>query len=187
MNYSQYDDIAVKYDDLFRDERSLVENREVGAMLPPLKGSILDIGCGTGLLTEICNVSPNDYLGIDPSKGMLSQFKAKHPEFTDRLINSPFTGHGFACKRFDNIIALFGSPSYLSAYALIAISKSNARKFLMFYKEDYHPVTYEKCDVEFRHNIYSKKVLEHIFGKNTISEYHNYIIVNDYETERIAL
>ncbi len=187
MNYSQYDDIAVKYDDLFRDERSLVENREVGAMLPPLKGSILDIGCGTGLLTEIYNVSPNDYLGIDPSKGMLSQFKAKHPEFTDRLINSPFTGHGFACKKFDNIIALFGSPSYLSAYALIAISKSNARKFLMFYKEDYHPVTYEKCDVEFRHNIYSKKVLEHIFGKNTISEYHNYIIVNDYETERIAL
>lgn len=187
MNYSQYDDIAVKYDDLFRDERSLVENREVGAMLPPLKGSILDIGCGTGLLTEIYNVSPNDYLGIDPSNGMLSQFKAKHPEFTDRLINSPFTGHGFAGKKFDNIIALFGSPSYLSAYALIAISKSNARKFLMFYKEDYHPVTYEKCDVEFRHNIYSKKVLEHIFGKNTISEYHNYIIVNDYETERIAL
>lgn len=187
MNYSQYDDIAVKYDDLFRDERSLVENREVGAMLPPLKGSILDIGCGTGLLTEIYNVSPNDYLGIDPSKGMLSQFKAKHPEFTDRLINSPFTGHGFTGKKFDNIIALFGSPSYLSAYALIAISKSNARKFLMFYKEDYHPVTYEKCDVEFRHNIYSKKVLEHIFGKNTISEYHNYIIVNDYETERIAL
>lgn len=88
MNYSQYDDIAVKYDDLFRDESSLVENREVGAMLPPLKGSILDIGCGTGLLTEIYNVSPNDYLGIDPSKGMLSQFKAKHPEFTDRLINS---------------------------------------------------------------------------------------------------
>ena len=68
MNYSQYDDIAVKYDDLFRDESSLVENREVGAMLPPLNGSILDIGCGTGLLTEIYNVSPNDYLGIDPSK-----------------------------------------------------------------------------------------------------------------------
>lgn len=30
MNYSQYDKIASKYDTLFRDEMSLVENREVG-------------------------------------------------------------------------------------------------------------------------------------------------------------
>lgn len=63
MNYSQYDDIASKYDTLFRDETSLVENHEVGEMLPPLNGSILDIGCGTGLLAEITNVDPQDYLG----------------------------------------------------------------------------------------------------------------------------
>ncbi|WP_308238682.1 class I SAM-dependent methyltransferase [uncultured Prevotella sp.] len=187
MTYSQYDEIADKYDNIFRDERSLVENREVGDMLPPLSGSILDIGCGTGLLTEIHNVSPNDYLGIDPSIGMLSQFKAKHPEFSDKLINSPFTGRNLDSKKYDNIVALFGSPSYLSGYALIAISKSKAKKFLMFYKEDYHPVTYEKCKVEFRHNIYSKKVLAHLFGENSISEYHNYIIVNDYETERFKV
>ena len=71
MNYSQYDKIASKYDTLFRDETSLVENREVGQMLPPLNGSILDIGCGTGLLTEIAEIDPQEYLGIDPSKGML--------------------------------------------------------------------------------------------------------------------
>ena len=40
MTYSQYDEIADKYDNIFRDERSLVENREVGDMLPPLSGSI---------------------------------------------------------------------------------------------------------------------------------------------------
>ena len=67
MNYSQYDKIASKYDTLFRDEMSLVENREVGQMLPPLSGSILDIGCGTGLLTEIAKIDPQEYLGIDPS------------------------------------------------------------------------------------------------------------------------
>lgn len=178
MNYSQYDDIAVKYDDLFRDESSLVENREVGAMLPPLNGSILDIGCGTGLLTEVYNIDPQNYLGIDPSKGMLSQFRNKHPEFTKRLINEPFTGKNIDCSKFDNIVAMFGSPSYLSGYALLTISKSKARKFLMFYKENYHPVTYERCDVEFLHNIYSKKSLENLFGAENISEYHNYIIVN---------
>jgi SAM-dependent methyltransferase len=178
MNYSQYDDIAVNYDNLFRDESSLVENREVGAMLPPLKGSVLDIGCGTGLLTEVYDISPQDYLGIDPSIGMLTQFRKKHPEFAERLVNEPFTGKNIDCKKFDNIVAMFGSPSYLSGYAVVAISKSNARKFLMFYKEGYHPVTYEKCDVKFSHNVYSKKSLIHLFGENNVSEYHNYIIVN---------
>ncbi len=64
MNYSQYDDIASKYDTLFRDETSLVENREVGEMLPPLSGSILDVGCGTGLLTEIADIDPRFCLGF---------------------------------------------------------------------------------------------------------------------------
>lgn len=178
MNYSQYDVIASKYDTLFRDETSLVENREVGAMLPPLNGSILDIGCGTGLLTEIIKIDPRTYLGVDPSIGMLTQFKKKHSEFAQRLVNEPFTGKNIDCKNFDNIVALFGSPSYLPGYVLLAISKSKARKFLMFYKEDYHPVTYERCEVEFSHFVYSKKSLAHLFGEKNLSEYHNYIIVN---------
>lgn len=177
MNYSQYDDIASKYDTLFRDETSLVENREVGEMLPPLRGSVLDIGCGTGLLTEITEIAPQSYFGIDPSKGMLEQFRNKHPNFGTRLTCEPFDGKNVDCKDFDNIISLFGSPSYLSLPAVTAISKSKAQKFLMFYKEEYHPVTYEKCKVEFKHNFYSKKTLRILFGENKVSEYHNYIIV----------
>lgn len=177
MSYSQYDDIASKYDNLFRDETSLVENREVGEMLPPLIGTTLDIGCGTGLLTEIANFSFENYLGIDPSKGMLDQFKKKHPEFKDRLVCEPFNGKNLDCNNFDNIIALFGSPSYLSHYAVLAISQSKAKKFLMFYKEKYHPVTYEKCDVEFKHFFYSRKSLVGLFGESNVTEYHNYLIV----------
>lgn len=178
MTYSQYDKIASKYDCLFCDEMSLVENREVGEMLPPLNGSILDIGCGTGLLTEIVKINPLNYLGVDPSKGMLEQFIKKHPEYKTRLLCEPFDGRKINCKKYNNIIALFGSPSYLSQYAVLAISKSNAKKFLMFYKEQYHPITYEKCEVEFKHNLYSKKVLCSLFGESNVSEYHNYIIVN---------
>lgn len=178
MNYSQYDDIASKYDTLFRDETSLVENHEVGEMLPPLSGSILDIGCGTGLLTEIAKIDPQDYLGVDPSKGMLEQFKKKHPEFENRLVCEPFDGKNLDCRNFGSIVALFGSPSYLPRLAVLAISKSKARKFLMFYKEQYHPVTYEKCEVEFKHYFYSKKSLSSLFGEENVSEYHNYLIVN---------
>lgn len=178
MSYSQYDDIASKYDTLFRDEMSLVENREVGEMLPPLNGSILDIGCGTGLLTEIAEIDPQNYLGVDPSKGMLAQFKIKHSEFENRLVCEPFDGKNLDCRNFNNIVALFGSPSYLSRYAAFAIARSKARKFLMFYKEEYHPVTYEKCKVEFKHYFYSKKSLCGLFGEENVSEYHNYLIVN---------
>lgn len=177
MNYSQYDDIASKYDSLFRDETSLVEDNEVGEMLPPLTGSTLDIGCGTGLLTEIARIDPDNYLGVDPSKGMLEQFAKKHPEFKERIVCEPFNGKNLDCNNFNNIIALFGSPSYLSHFAVLAISKSKARKFLMFYKEQYHPVTYEKCEVEFKHFFYSKKVLCSLFGEDKITEYHNYLIV----------
>lgn len=178
MNYSQYDKIASKYDTLFRDETSLVENREVGGMLPPLTGSILDIGCGTGLLTEIADVNPGDYLGIDPSQGMLDQFIKKHPLFKRRLVCEAYTGHNLDCKEFDNVVALFGAPSYLSPYAILSIKRCKGHKFLMFYKENYHPVTYEKCDVEFKHVVYTMRELCVMFGEQNVSEYHNYLIVN---------
>lgn len=105
-------------------------------MLPPLSGSILDIGCGTGLLTEIAKIDPQEYLGIDPSKGMLEQFTNKYPAYKDRVVCEPFDGKSLDCRNFDNIVALFGSPSYLSRYAVLAISQCKARKFLMFYKEN---------------------------------------------------
>lgn len=178
MNYSQYDDIAVKYDTLFRDEMSLVENREVGEMLPPLNGSVLDIGCGTGLLTEVVDISPANYCGVDPSEGMLLQFAKKHPEFKEHLINKPYDGRNININKYDNIVALFGSPSYLPYIAVMAIAKSKARKFLMFYKEEYHPVTYEKCEVNFEHYFYSTRSLSMLFGKDNVHEYHNYLIVN---------
>lgn len=147
-------------------------------MLPPLNGSVLDIGCGTGLLTEITNIAPNDYWGVDPSKGMLTQFAKKHPQYEEHLINKPYDGRNINIQEYDNIVALFGSPSYLSYIAVMAIAKSNARKFLMFYKEKYHPVTYEKCDVEFKHYYYSMRSLSMLFGEKNVSEYHNYLIVN---------
>ena len=177
MNYSQYDDIADKYDELFLDEDSLSENTEVGEMLLPLVGSVLDIGCGTGLLTEIVNVSPKDYMGIDPSKKMLDVFKRKHPAF-NYVVCSCYDGRVVDCGRFDNVVSLFGSASYLSNGALRELSRYYGHLFLMFYKEGYHPVTYEKCKVDFQHNARSRKYLESLFGKEKVKEFNNYIIVD---------
>lgn len=173
---SQYDVIADRYDALFTDAASLSENAEVGDMLRPLSGSVLDVGCGTGLLTEIISIEPDSYMGVDPSEGMLKKFKDKHPSFRN-LVCASYDGKVVDCNGFDNIISLFGSPSYLSNMCLLRLSKSAGHLFLMFYKEDYHPVTYEKCGVEFKHKTHSKKELGMLFGEDNIREYNNYIIV----------
>ena len=174
---SQYDVIADRYDNLFTDPDSLSENAEVGEMLLPLDGSVLDVGCGTGLLAEIADIDPNQYLGVDPSEKMLEKFKEKHPEFRN-LVCASYDGKVVDCNGFDNIVSLFGSPSYLSNISLLRISRSKSRLFLMFYKEDYHPVTYEKCGVEFRHKNHSTKTLGMLFGDENLKEYNNYIIVS---------
>ncbi len=174
---SQYDEISDRYDELFTDPSSLSENAEVGEMLRPLSGSVLDVGCGTGLLTEIVEISPENYMGVDPSDGMLRKFKEKHPSFRN-LVCAYYDGRVVDCNQFDNIVSLFGSPSYLSNMSLLRISKCKSRLFLMFYKEDYHPVTYEKCGVEFKHKIRTKKELGMLFGSDSLREYNNYIIVS---------
>ena len=173
---SQYDVIADKYDTLFIDESSLAENVEVGEMLRPLSGSVLDIGCGTGLLIEITPIMPENYFGIDPSTKMLANFKRKHPNYKN-LRCAAYDGYVVDCNKYDNIVALFGSASYLDNKALLKLAMSDKRKFLMFYKDDYHPVTYEKCGVEFHHSKHSKKMLSAIFNKNRIEEFGNYLIV----------
>ena len=113
QNYSQYDEIADMYDGLFTDSDSLSENAEVGEMLLPLVGSVLDIGCGTGLLTEIVDINADKYCGIDPSIKMLDVFYSKHPEFI-HTVAAPYDGKIVNCNRYDNIISLFGSASYLN-------------------------------------------------------------------------
>lgn len=175
-NESQYDLIADRYDNLFNDELSLAENAEVGEMLLPLIGSVLDIGCGTGLLTEIVSITPENYYGIDPSEKMLFKFKSKHPQY-NHLICAAYDGSVVKCDDYDNIIALFGAASYLDDRALKELAKANKKKFLMFYKENYHPLTYEKCGVEFHHYIRSKGKLSSMFTKNVVEEFDNYLIV----------
>ena len=177
MNESQYDKIAEVYDSLFNDQYSQEENAEVGAMLRPLVGTTLDIGCGTGLLTEIVKTNPETYMGIDPSKKMVNEFRKKHVGYGRCLVSAPFDGQIVDCNDFDNVVSLFGSASYLSREALLKLATSRSAKFLMFYKPEYKPVTYEKCNVVFEHYKYSNDELAILFGRENLKEYHNYIIV----------
>lgn len=171
----QYDKIAEMYDSLFTDEESLTENREVGDMISlRSEETVYDIGCGTGLFVEITGIEPRLYFGYDVSKGMLKRFVEKFPEYREVLTigNSGEMPH----RKADLMVSLFGSPSYLTEKELRTIASCASRLFLMFYKEDYYPITYRKCGVDFKHFHYTEKELGDIFGQENVSEYHNYII-----------
>jgi len=137
-----YDEIATTYDNLFWKKPFQDENRALFRYIKP-RGRILDIGCGTGLAVEwIKNLSPSDYMGIDPSKDMLQTFAWKHPQFAPSLRCCAFD----ECwsRGFDTIIALYGVGSYISnverVYDMLNVGGA---AFIMYYAEDYEPVTYK--------------------------------------------
>ena len=69
-----FDDWSVKYDDLFKDPkyyvRYLNEAAKIFHQYNYYQGSILDIGCGTGLLSELLQGN-FEYTGIDISSKIL--------------------------------------------------------------------------------------------------------------------
>lgn len=176
MKSNQYDSIAEDYDSLFVDEKSIRENREISQMLRNLKRPILDIGCGTGLLIDLLNIPKRGYMGIDPSSKMLGVFRRKHPDH--KVINIPFEWLRVSAISYHTAVALFGSASYIRENCLRRIPKSR-RMFLMFYKENYHPVTYERTGQELKHYSYTRRKLRKIFSSCRVNEFGNYYIVTN--------
>ena len=82
LNY--YDVITHNYDALYNNNISLAENSIVQELIleqvpKNTELSVLDIGCGTGLVYEILSThSDIDYVGIDISEAMVSVAQNKH-------------------------------------------------------------------------------------------------------------
>jgi len=141
-----YNQISKNYDDLFYKKKYMEENRALFRRLK-VSGKVLDIGCGTGLATEWANIQPENYVGIDPSYGMLQKFIWKHPEFAVSLRCCRF--ENFYMRGFDTIIALYGSASYiLEASRVHKLLNKGGTAYLMYYAPHYKPVTSRISGVE---------------------------------------
>lgn len=139
-----YDSIADIYEDLFKDHKSLEENRELMEVLGPAKGWVLDIGCGAGILLDYQNIP--HYTGIDPSRKMLERMQERHPETEGHLIHARFEEF-YTPLKYDTVISLYGTTSYIEAEAIWRIPgllNPGGRFFLMFYKTGYTPETYRR-------------------------------------------
>ncbi len=85
-----YDGAADEYDDFYSGPSFQAENEVVGRWLAPRVAgrTVLDVGCGTGLLLELCpGISSQSYLGIDTSPRMLEVARRKHPGYCFEMGN----------------------------------------------------------------------------------------------------
>lgn len=106
---SFYDQEANEYDDGYSGAVCKAEDIVVADILTPyLKGNVLDIGAGSGLLCEMKEVE--NYYGIELSLDMTKAAKNKFP-FKDFTVadmhNIPFED-----QSFDSIVSLYGPISY---------------------------------------------------------------------------
>lgn len=170
-----YDAISESYDDWFRDPKYLQEDRDLANLLSPfISVNTLDIGCGTGLLIDLTQVSASNYFGIDPSRGMLARLKTKYPEH--RVSRTKY--EDFPFEGFDSIVSLYGSLNYCnpdSVAQIIEQLNTGGKYFLMLLKEDYSPVTHDLANVAIPFNKFSS----YVFPEDSlITEFSNYIIVS---------
>ena len=132
-----YDQLASVYDATFSGSEDIAENQEVFKRLNYTGGSVLDVGCGTGLFLDY--VKPDAYLGVDPSTGMILELLRRHPGA--RTVVSTFE-HMIATVKYDVIVSLFGSISYVYPASLIKVRRMlnpGGRFFLMFIGPGYTP------------------------------------------------
>jgi hypothetical protein len=176
---SNYDLIAEVYDDLFADDEDKeIEKRLFQELVIGHDESVLDIGCGTGLLLDYAK--PSRYVGIDPSAGMTSKLFDKHEHDPTITIHNLYFEEFLTREKFDRVVSLLGSFSYITPENLIkakALLKQAGGGFAMIYKDTYSPVTYERAHVQFAH--YTAKdyaqVIKSING--TVTEFDQYIVV----------
>lgn len=148
---SPYDSIAEKYDDMFSGEKYREENRAVIEASGYRDGMrVLDIGCGTGMFLD--ETECGRYTGIDPSRKMCRIARCKHE--MAHIVNERFERF-YTFERYDLVIALFGSASYIDPDAVERVRwflNPGGRAFLMFYKDSYRPVTYDMAGKEVGHH-----------------------------------
>ena len=175
-NKGGYDGIAAAYDAKFSDPVYKSEDLLFISMLPEMKGRILDVGCGSGFLPDSLEIDPANYLGIDPSQGMLDLFKQKHQGF--RLLNCKL--ESFWHGKYDTIISMYGSMGYVDPkhYGRIPdLLAPGGKYFLMLFNDDYEVVTHKELGIELPIYKNGGHVPEFGFCKHI----GNYLICTNYE------
>lgn len=153
--------------------------RMVSAVRNISDGTVLDIGCGDAPYLDNIAQDENSYLGIEASKVMVEQFKAKHPSFAGAVKHSAFEECSKKIEQFDIVVALFGSASYIMRPYLSIINRDAKDYFLMFYQDGFCPESYRTC----HHFSYSASDVRQMFPHGYLYDGENYRICSSKEID----
>lgn len=99
-----YDKLASRYDSLFGDDaqavEEMVENHLAGGE------TVLDLACGTGVTTIPLLEKFSNVFGVDISRGMLNQARAKSETSQIRFVQGSFVALPFSDASFDAAICV---------------------------------------------------------------------------------
>ena len=114
---ASYDRIAAEYDEEYVQDSDRMEEAELMKIVSPHvdqeNTSLLDVGCGTGLMLDYLKVRPDNYVGIDISTGMTRELAARHPLHRGSLVHCTFEDY-FPTRRFDLVLWPFGNAGEMS-------------------------------------------------------------------------
>lgn len=185
-----YDEFSLTYDEHYSSPEYQEEDAALFKILSPwVRGTVLDLGCGTGLTLSYNSIRVEDYLGIDPSAGMLAKLQAKFPEYT--TVNATFEGWDKANgeKQFDTVLGLFGAPSYFEKQSyerVLARLTQKGHYFLMFYKPGYYPEhIYSPADIAKTKERIDYDLINATFETTFI--FTNYLVATNIPTEFLPI
>jgi len=147
MFADDYNKISHEYETSWFNGEATTSQEIIKFLSPYAKGTVLDIGSGTGFLLDYIDIHSDHYLGIDPSEGMTKMLKLKHPNH--KVLIS--TVKEQQIETFDLVVALHGSADYLTKEEILSAAKS-PNCFLMF------------CRLTTIAICHSEKIREHIYN-----------------------
>jgi hypothetical protein len=107
---SEYDHIAKQYDTWCVEDTAQI--RDILRQYDKTQG-VLEIGCGTGFLTQELEIPANNYVGLDPSEQMLFEFLEKSQNKGKHVVNARYEEYA-EDRKFGLIIATLGAASYVN-------------------------------------------------------------------------
>lgn len=171
-----YNMVATEYDGGYDNVLNRAEDLLITKIMAPYTGnSILDMGCGTGLLLEYTPpTSLEYYLGVDIAEDMLEKARSKFPHV--QFIQEDMHNIPVAESSFDTVACLYGTFSYSQKpMALLGemrrVLKPGGHAIIMPYsKRVKHRIFLGYCaksqDSSLHVNYYSPELLEQLSAQN---------------------